>query len=287
MKSSYNPKVNICLSLLFFLCLTLNLTMCKKAEDSQQSINEQTATKSSDSTTKDVKTSGIVPITSIPIKELDSLFSLAMLDAQNPEPSEISHNLINLETNKNLIDTTINGEHYIKMVSWKLNPAWYPKKGKFNNGNRVIWVTAAPIIKDSCRSFYKNHKDPNMRLRQLLGLQPFTPETFFLELWVKPSDMFRPGPDNEVNDNTCGLNLPNNVTPDYRKWFNNTRATQYNDCKDTLFNQYGYPWTQLGYTYDWSPDNPTHVGLSEFVIKENTNMFVSGEYPNRVYCASN
>jgi len=34
-----------------------------------------------------------------------------------------------------------------------------------------------------------------------------------------------------------------------------------------------YPWTRLGYTYDWG--NPCHeVGLSEFVIKKDAEVIV-------------
>ena len=276
MKSFQKPKASKVLSILLITIISLNFTMCKKADKVPYETIESKAI-----------ITDLVPTTTVPMKKLKALFEAAMIDSQNPEPHEISNTLLNLETNKNLIDTTINGERYIKMVSWKLNPAWYPEKGKFNDSSRVIWVTAAPILRDSCRSFYsKPNLDANMRLRQLLGLQPFTPETFFLELWVRPQDMFRPAPDNETNDNTSGLNLPSDVTASYRKWFNNTRAFQYNDCKDSLFDQYGYPWTQLGYTYDWSPDSKTNMGLSEFVIKENTEMYVSGKYSNMEYCSS-
>ncbi|MDG5490315.1 hypothetical protein [Psychroserpens sp. SPM9] len=276
MRLSSNPKLYIALSLLFFVCLAIGLGLSKKAENIPNNFTVQ----------EKPKNTPMLPLITDSVPHLKKLFKAAMLDAQNPEPSEIYNHLINLETDKNLLDTIINRERYIKMVSWKLNPKWYPKKGKFNNENRVIWVTAAPIIQDSCKSFHKKYKDPNMRLRQLLGLQPFTVETFFLEVWVKPSDLFRPAPDNETNDSSCGLNLPNDVSSSYRKWFNDTRANQYKDCTDSIFDEYGYPWTQLGYTYDWSPDNPTNVGLSEFVIKENSNMYVSGGYPNKVYCTS-
>lgn len=40
-----------------------------------------------------------------------------------------------------------------------------------------------------------------------------------------------------------------------------------------------YPWMELGYTYDWNTENPTHVGMSEFVIdvkKDNNFEFISG-----------
>jgi hypothetical protein len=236
---------------------------------------------------KDTKNTPMLPLIHDRIEYLDSLFTSAMLDAQNPKPSEISNKLINLETNKKLIDTIINGERYIKMVSWKANPKWFPNNGKYNTSSYDIWVTVAPIIQDSCRNYFKTQKDPNMRLRQLLGLQPLTVETFFLELWVKPADLYRPTPDNETNDNTAGLNMPSNVSPGYREWFNHTRAFQYNDCNDTLFKQYGYPWTQLGYTYDWSPENPSHEGLSEFVINQQTNVYISGKHLTSSYCSEN
>ena len=30
-----------------------------------------------------------------------------------------------------------------------------------------------------------------------------------------------------------------------------------------------YPWTQLGYTYDWHPANTSAIGLSEYVLMQN------------------
>ena len=133
-----------------------------------------------------------------------------MKEAENPTPKKINHNLLPIIGNDNLIDTLINNEKYVKMVSWKSNPTYFPDSGKYNTDVYDIWVTAAPIIQDSCKRFYKTQKDPNMRLRQLLGLQPFTVETFFLEVWVKPTDLFRPCPDNETNDSNCGFKLTGN-----------------------------------------------------------------------------
>jgi hypothetical protein len=221
---------------------------------------------------------------SVGMARLDSLYTRAMKESQNPSPQKIYDHLLPIEGNSNLIDTLIKGERYVQMVSWKSHPSYYSKKGIDSTQGYDIWVTAAPIIKDSCRSFFKTQKDPIMRLRQLLGLQPFTQETFFLEVWVKPSDLYRPCPDNETTDTVCELNVPDDITEGYRMWFNHTRAVQYNDCTDTEFHEYGYPWTQLGYTYDWSPENPSHIGLSEFVIRRHVNIYVRGKYKTAVYC---
>lgn len=263
----------------YFLSFCLFFIQCKPT-------TQETGQAKSDKTEKPTS-SPMLPLIKEKVSTLDSLFALAMIDAQNPDPSEIYRGLTVIEGNNNLIDTTINDEKHILMVSWKLNPKYYPKTGKYETGEYDIWVTAAPFIKDSCEHYYRTLKDPikvNMRLRQLLGLQPFSVETFFLEVWVRPDDLFRPCPDNETDDTYCGLSLPETVTKEYRRWFNHLRAVQYNDCTDTTFQEFGYPWTQLGYTYDWSPNSKNNIGLSEFVIKREATIYVRGKYNTGAYC---
>lgn len=265
---------------LALIMLVFSLTMCKTQKQVSQADSEI------NSNTDNAASGHMLPLVKDKISYLDSLFSAAMQDAENPTPDKINYDLLPIVGNPNLVDTIIGGARYVKMVSWKSNPTYFPDAGKYNTSIYDIWVTAAPFIQDKCIEYYKTQKDPNMRLRQLLGLQPFTVETFFLEVWVRPVDLFRPCPDSGTEDSHCELNLPETVTDDYRKWFNNLRAVQYNDCTDTTFHEYGYPWTQLGYTYDWSPDNPSHVGLSEFVIKRNADVYVHGKYPTKLYCKS-
>uniref|UniRef100_UPI0026169A88 hypothetical protein n=1 Tax=uncultured Dokdonia sp. TaxID=575653 RepID=UPI0026169A88 len=255
----YFSSLRLFVIAVFLVLFIISFTACKQTVDSKKVLV--------DTTKIVVAKKNVYPgYDSTQVAYLGGLFEKAILDAQNPTPQKINTNLIPIKGNANLLDTLINGERYIQVVSWKSHPSYYPNKGIDSTQGYDIWVTLAPIIKDSCRSFFKTQKDPDMRLRQLLGLQPFTPETFFLELWVKPDDLYRPCPDNGTSDTACELNIPIDVTDEYRAWFNKIRAVQYNDCTDTEFKEYGYPWTQLGYTYDWSPDNPSHIGLSEFVI---------------------
>lgn len=264
---------------IFLFLFILIFSTCKQTDGNSLSKKDTIVT---DTASKNV--GKMLPLIYEPVKHLDTLFTKAMLSAQNPTPEKIYSNLLTIKGNNTLIDTLIQGERYVQMVSWKGDPSYFPKSGAYDTTIYDIWVTAAPIIKDSCRSFFKTQKDPYMRLRQLLGLQPFTIETFFLELWVKPDDLYRPCPDNETTDTACELNMPDTVTDAYRKWFNHTRAVQYNDCTDTEFHEFGYPWTQLGYTYDWSPENHSHIGLSEFVIRKNTIVYVKGKHTTKMYC---
>ena len=49
----------------------------------------------------------------------------------------------------------------------------------------------------------------------------------------------------------------------------------------------GYPFTRLGYTYDWNPVNaqPNHYGASEFLVQANTAATVLTQQETDAYCA--
>ncbi len=47
---------------------------------------------------------------------------------------------------------------------------------------------------------------------------------------------------------------------EFELWFNDNIIGSY-------YSEYLYPWTRLGYTYDWA-DNGTEYGLSEFLVVE-------------------
>ena len=51
------------------------------------------------------------------------------------------------------------------------------------------------------------------------------------------------------------------VDPEFRAWFEENEAASYGAD--------GYPWTRLGYTYDWA-DNGTEYGLTEFLVPSGT-----------------
>ncbi len=153
------------------------------------------------------------------------------------------------------------------------------------------WVTVAPELKN----FFGSVSPSPLRVAQLLGLPPEYADTghprqaqYVLELWVSPADLFRPCPDPETSDRECQTDFPASMfwsfTLDekvkateggvsaylgYQDWFNNRSRFIYSypypaaASSDPL----PYPWTRLGYTYDWG--SAVHVGLSEFVLHGN------------------
>lgn len=159
------------------------------------------------------------------------------------------------------------------------------------------WVSVVPELKHLL-----GHYPTLLRVAQSLGLPPpaatqTLANTCVLELYVSPTDLFRPSADPEVSDHEAELAFPadgfrkfddtlliysempcdpnycDNCTgsgkcgmTSYRKWYSNRRTYVYSQ---TSVNS-PYPWTALGYTYDWGNPIPPHFGLSEFVINSGT-----------------
>ncbi|NQU85464.1 MAG: hypothetical protein HQ541_06860 [Mariniphaga sp.] len=166
------------------------------------------------------------------------------------------------------------------MVSWKNNISYYESyldSAFFDTSEYEIWVTTAPELLQKINQ--EKPVDINLRLKQLLGLPPNSVYNYFVEFWVKPADLFRPCPDSEITDRECETCFPENTDSTHINWINSNRISRYYQCD--LFDQ--YPWTQLGYTYDWNPDNKSHIGLSEFVIGENKNIVVKAIYTTNDY----
>ena len=124
-------------------------------------------------------------------------------------------------------------------------------------GSYALWVTTAPEV----RAFVlRASYGPGLtaqtlaeRLGQYLGLRPGDGEgRTFVEFWVHPDDLMRPCLDPDPTDTQCEVWLPATLAdapPEFRAAVGPT-----------------YPFTGLGYTYDWG--NPqTEVGASEFVVK--------------------
>lgn len=197
---------------------------------------------------------------------LDQMYKNAMSDVIFPDASRVAHNLTAIvESNTNLTWQGEGENRTVLMVTFTKYPNSYPVGGEVNMTWGETWVTVYPEMKN----YFKNHVAANsnytLRAEELLGLPANSGNTYFVEVWVKPKDLFRPTPDNEINDTTAQLTFSPNVDPAYKKWFNDNIIYSY-------FTK-AYPWTRLGYTYDWGdPNHP--FGLSEFVIKKNSIVYV-------------
>lgn len=210
---------------------------------------------------------------------LTERYQRAVMDAMYPTEEKVQSQLIAItESNNKLIRKTIKGEEYILAVSWKAKN-YYPDSGRYNTKDYEIWVTTAPELLQRIAGIKPQRRQ--MRLNQLLGLPPEARYQYFIEFWVRPADLFRPCPDKEITDSRCNICFTTKDSLDmaHIKWINNFRLAAYYSCG--LPNQ--YPWTELGYTYDWSPRNKSHKGCSEFVIRKNSEVYVNHVYTNDAY----
>ena len=163
---------------------------------------------------------------------------------------------------------------HVLVLTWKANDSIYKlylDSAYFDTGSRDTWVTVVPYLHDKMNAL--KFSNQNLRLEQLLGLPPNSGYKHFVEIWVKPEDLFRPCADSEIDDYACDLSFPSDADSTHINWFNETIG--YN--KD-------YPWTRLGYTYDWKKTkNGVKNGLSEFIIRKNSNVVINAIYETKNY----
>jgi hypothetical protein len=219
-------------------------------------------------------------IATLPEVELQQAYLRAVKDAEIAEPAEISQELIPIvDHNPELIWLGKPGASRILVVTWT-SQRKKDDKAASRNAEYDVWVTVAPELKNFCRKLNLSSRKLTLRLEQLLGLPPNAGKTVFKEIWVDPGNLFRPAPDPEITDREAGLGFPKSdkfltVDNNHISWFNKTRSKSYSNG--------GYPWTRLGYTYDWG--NPTsEIGLSEFVIKKGAPIQIHSVVNADAYC---
>jgi hypothetical protein len=123
------------------------------------------------------------------------------------------------------------------------------------------WIAISEELQLRCRGLV----DPVIALQQILGMPPRREggwRIFHFQL-LHASDLFRPclsGTDTEM-DSCSATQLGSNLnTDDARFVINNFRAAHM-----SISGQERFPFTGLGWTYDWNPASADHVGVSEFI----------------------
>jgi hypothetical protein len=203
---------------------------------------------------------------------------------------------------------------HVLMLTWI--PAAYKKtyEDKLNSGEDMkiawdAWVTAVPEVKEFAQNYVRTNPNGfNLtdRIEQFLGLIPSKPpyavtqNKLFVEMWVRPEDLFRPCLDAEIGDTECMIDphesdldkLPVGyrdmsklipMTPQHKAWFEKEKKGKYEG-------QWAMPWTRFGYTYDWgstkkSTGKRAAQGASEYLIKNGSivkiqSIIPTDEYPN-------
>ena len=144
----------------------------------------------------------------------------------------------------------------VLVATWNDAPETYPDGGAVTVGEDPVWVFSGAELADWYAAGAGEVTDWELRLCQLIGLPPDAGYTSVTTLWVSPEDLFRPAFDPDITTNTMTTTLTGDAW--YQDWFHANTAASYGED--------GYPWTRLGYTYDWA-ENGTEYGLTEFIVR--------------------
>jgi acetolactate decarboxylase len=109
------------------------------------------------------------------------------------------------------------------------------------------------------------------RLEKYLGLPLSSKKKSLVGLWVDPQQLFRPTKEADLTGQVASSGLPANPKSEHYGWFVNNIATTY-------FAESEFPWTRLGYTFDWGNPSST-VGANEYVLKANSEVVVEKVIP--------
>jgi len=152
------------------------------------------------------------------------------------------------------------------------------------------WVTIVPEIQTKCRSFTG---DVAMQLREVLGLPPDHEIPNIFVMRVKPADIFRPTPDptpwtlcpcgNPLKESCtfaaeveCGNRFPKDVAVSHQQWIASTTMSVHRMPN-------GYPWTHLGYTFNWASERDIY-GASEYIVRKGAEVKISPKVSPEEYC---
>lgn len=215
--------------------------------------------------------------------DAEAAYRAAIRDAETAAVDEISTALTPITpSNDALIRRTTDAERELLVVTWGNATSLDGAPGDTISPAAEVWVTVAPQVHAFCASLDRTGPALALRLNQLLGLPPDSGYDRFYALWIDPTDLFRPCPDPEISDQECERAFPTSsqfltIAPSHKTWFRRMRASMYGPD--------GYPWTRLGYTYDWNPTSD-EVGLSEFVIRPEATVEIEAITATAAYCQS-
>ena len=153
---------------------------------------------------------------------------------------------------------------------------WAGNTETFLLDDRFPWVTLPYDLRGHLEAAGLTETDGGLEMRiiQMLGLPPDCNCDRIVLFWAEKDSLFRPAPDPEIYDSEVLTDFREDVDPRYRAWFEDYWKTAYES-------EPPYPWTRMGYTYDWHAGASTVMGPSEFVVRPGAMVIVRDILPVR------
>ena len=194
------------------------------------------------------------------------LWQAAMTDAVFSEDEEVVELVTLTEDDPDVIWDEA-GERVL-LVSWHNYDAECSPGSSIPQEYGEIWATSLGEMLSWYTGSSSGVDDWQLRFAQLLGVHEDEGYTRFSAFWVAPADVIRPA---YITDATKQMINDYTLVTDetYKQWFDQNILWSYFTSD--------YPWTRLGYTYDWS-GGESEYGLSEFLIYDGSKTEIEFTY---------
>lgn len=187
-------------------------------------------------------------------KTTEKLYLSAVEDAKQAEENEILP-LVTLTPDSDMVTWNDDGTKVL-LLSWHKCPDIAGESFTCTYGE--IWTFTDKEILSWYDENSEGITDWELRLEQLIGLPAGAEYTHVSAFWVDLDEVIRPAYQTDVTKQMTANLLDGSSLGEYKEWFDGNAEYSYSD-------ETPYPWTRLGYTYDWA-DNGREYGLSEFLI---------------------
>ncbi len=178
-----------------------------------------------------------------------TLYVQAVQDSKQADVDEVMP-LVELTPDDHMV--TMNEKGQVLLLSWHKYPESYPAGSSFVCQYGAVWTfTDGEVCAwyDVCG---QGVTDWNLRLEQLIGLPKDSGYTHVTAFWADLDEVIRPAYQPDPTLQITEEVLDGSALGEQKDWFHANAETE-------------YPWTRLGYTYDWEQD-PNEYGLTEFLI---------------------
>lgn len=169
----------------------------------------------------------------------------------------------------------------VLLLTWHNYPDSYPEGENVTIQWGPVWVFTDKEIASHAEELQKAD-DAEARLKQIISFAPDSEHSTVTGFWVDSRNVKRPAYQSDPTIDAMSNSFDENVDENFKAWFDD----------NTLWSYYygAYPWTRLGYTYDWA-DNGTEYGMTEFIVEDGAEVTVeftetTEEFLNRITNAS-
>lgn len=247
----------------------------------------------------------VAPVSARPLTPapLWNAYENAISDAAVSRPGEVVSDLVVADPSDRRTQwTTIGGEQYMLVSRLGYRPLSDVSPGEAFTVSSHLFVTVPEEVRRECelsRCARMSTSQLDLRLKQLIGLPPDADYRYLTRLWVRPADLFRPCTQVDPTIPTCPQLMTNAIHGGVdRSGFLIDQAmyswrlprpgtTQKVSCAKDFRNEmggdcFGFPWTRLGYTYDWRP-RADERGVTEFVVAPGSTAILESSGTQRSY----